>query len=295
MSNIYTQFLTDGTGLTTTSANHLANIAKQEYTDDEKFLESVSFVDTDIFLIGQQHPTRTHSGMTSEHLMKIREAIERIGNLKGFIAWCREAISAKEQYINAVESDIQFDEWCQATHGWSTAYPDKEGHVLSELKMPVEDKAKYFALEAMIAAYGQFIHPNNPGSTAYNKLVNVINNPNKVSLDGANTIIEQYTPSLSSEQVKGCFDSIRNKWRELSAEFNSIKFKLNEADDAEKNRINDEYVNRYKIRNEKYQAYRIEWQGVIDIERKRRQNLKIFIPEHFQQTLKYLQFLGKKK
>ena len=79
-------------GLTTTSANHIANIAKEKYQLLLKQLETITLYNTNIGLIGSEKQPLSY-GM--ETLSNVKPSLETIAQLKSLIAWLREAIKGE--------------------------------------------------------------------------------------------------------------------------------------------------------------------------------------------------------
>ena len=74
-------------GITSTSANHLANIAKELIADNEAKLNNLTFVTTTIDIVGSTASDKTISrGYTEERLNEVRRLIEEIGSMHAFCA-----------------------------------------------------------------------------------------------------------------------------------------------------------------------------------------------------------------
>lgn len=299
--NVYREYFTDGkTGITSTSANHLANLAKQEYQAEEAILSSVNFITSKIRLINSAEGSGNEitTGFTKHQLRAIPGILTKIGELKGFIAWIREALAAKDNLINNVEDEFSFDAWVNEHHPEYRSIVDfaehQPGVIPAELNMSIQEKAKFLFTEAMAATYGSFIHPNGSGDNAYKQLLNKTQNPRSVSLNGADTIITEYTPSVLTSDVNTIFNEIRSDWRSYEAEVNSVKFKLNEQDDENRKKRAREYMEARTQATELAKTCRAEYKEFIETKRQEYRNLKILIPEYFMETYVYLSNLGKK-
>ena len=81
-------------GLTTTSANHIANIAKEKYQVLMKKLTGLDFYDSKVVSLMGSSEALLSEGITD--LSNIKKDLLDIAKLKSLIAWLREAIKAKE-------------------------------------------------------------------------------------------------------------------------------------------------------------------------------------------------------
>ena len=83
-------------GLTSSSADHLCNVAKNLYESLETKLESTNFLEEYITIIGAQAETKVALA-SKEILTTAPEILKKIAELKSFIAWFREGIKEKER------------------------------------------------------------------------------------------------------------------------------------------------------------------------------------------------------
>ena len=92
-------------GLTITSANHLANIAKEMYEALVNKLESLKVYSRDYMLAIAGKTYRVENESEKAELESLAENLKEIGALKSLIAYLREGIKAKGE-LNA---DSSFD------------------------------------------------------------------------------------------------------------------------------------------------------------------------------------------
>ena len=95
-------------GLTSTSANHIANIAKEYYQSLEAELDATNFIKEEIAIVGSIEKTETNTG-TPDILNAVDENIKNIIAAKALIAWLREAIKLKNK-LNTQLSHYVSDE-----------------------------------------------------------------------------------------------------------------------------------------------------------------------------------------
>ena len=84
-------------GLTATSANHLSNIAKENYMAIERQMAKLEFYRTAVGLIGGSEETVVSCGTGPERFSRIRKWVEEVCACKSLIAYLREAIKAKDK------------------------------------------------------------------------------------------------------------------------------------------------------------------------------------------------------
>ena len=89
-------------GLTSTSANFIANQAKNAYQQLEKELDNIRFYDKFMTLIGTNTKDVLSDGVRS--VGDINEKLDRVAKLKSLIAWCREGIRAKENLVKEAQN-----------------------------------------------------------------------------------------------------------------------------------------------------------------------------------------------
>lgn len=283
-------YLTESKGLTATSANYLANLAKEVLKGDERSLKHLSFINTDIELINGDKK-RYQSGRTSTE--DIPSMIHKIGELHSFIAWVREGIKAKDVLSQMVDN-YTIQEYCSDCGIKYPETPDQNSCTETSIirEMDVKERNRYLMLEAFSAAYGQYVHPDGAFSDARDDMLDKINNPTKLSGNGRDTIIYTYTKSLPTVEVENTFLELQSKYREYEKQLNALKFKIKE----EVNRRNAHYINEYKAACEEYAAKIKEIRNdfnkhIIDLNEYVK-SLKIVIPKELQTIFDYLESLG---
>ena len=95
-------FSPENQGLTTTSANHIANLCKEAYMALEKELDEIQFVNSSVKLISSDSRNVLSEGITE--VDSLQPKLLRIAQLKSLIAWLREAIKAKERLISEAKN-----------------------------------------------------------------------------------------------------------------------------------------------------------------------------------------------
>ena len=93
-------------GLTTTSANHLANKAKEYVAQLESELKNISFVKEEMQLLDSAVSRVTKTGCSDGELDKFEQKLNIIAKAKSLCAWLREAIKEKENLTDAIKKKV---------------------------------------------------------------------------------------------------------------------------------------------------------------------------------------------
>lgn len=103
-------------GMTSTSANHVANMAKESVKNLTDELAGVSFYGTTVSLLSGGTAKQSKVGNTAEQLDGTYDKLARIGEAHALIAWLREAIKARERLLAEVK-DMTLTGYCQSVLG----------------------------------------------------------------------------------------------------------------------------------------------------------------------------------
>ena len=291
MSEIKTLNFFGEHGITSTSANHVANLAKEAVRNVHEQLASTRFYTETVSLLTGGNEAVVSKGMNVDAVENLPDLVNQITEANSLIAYLREAIKEKErkmkeatEYLNNegrknLEDDLRNHD---STRPVKAAYPTEE-----QIKQTwsIGEQEKYLSLEAEAAALGKFIHEDGHMSHARIELMNVVHNPSKVDFNGKDTMIHNFTPTVDIVTVDKVFNTLQVRYRTVQAELNGMKKRIQDTIDAEKLRIDQEYA---KARRE-WEAQRRDlerWRDRIyddeEIHRdellKEVQSLKIVIP-----------------
>lgn len=278
-------FTSDGKGLTMTSANMIANKAKELIRDAEAELRGLSFVTETVELLsGNGKEATVRVGMTASELEGLGKHIDTIGNTKALQAWLREAIKAKEQTLEELDN-ISAGTWAKEngiTFPESIKYEELPTREDLLAKKSVKERNEIYAIEAQVATIGKWIHNAGELAMARNELLNTLSQPTKVTGQGTETVIHRYEASVDAEDVTAIFTHWFNKHRELQARLNKINHEIEvEIDeirierDKKYNVAFGEYQNAMNKLLKDFEMWRSE-------ERRRVRDLKIIIPDALQ-------------
>jgi hypothetical protein len=263
-------------GLTSTSANYIANKAKEHYESLETDLKNIKFINADIQLITADTRIPKTRGITNPEA--IATVIAEIAECKALCAWLREAIKHKEM-LSDREAQYSLPEYLEHIGN----RPMLGKHV-TEIEMieelPISERMRMLALQAKCATIGNFIHKGGYISNARKKAVEVRSNPISISEDGANTIITHYEVSVPMEKIDATFFQLQEEHRSAQAEYNGILHKVRETvrernlNTAETySKAYEEWENKCQLLSSKQKEERLK--RTADVEK-----LKIVIPNN---------------
>lgn len=286
----------EGVALTSTSANHIANLAKEYIQGVEAQLNNISFFNVEVALVGSTGGTSTiQTGESSEALDNLQSLLEGVARAKSLIAWLREGIKAKENLMKDLQT-ISLEDWCKE-NGLTRPETPNYGHVLTEVEyyasLPIKERNRYYQLETEAAVLGKYIHPDGHLSDARKELKDKIYHPHKVDGKDRDALIYTYTPTTSIAIVDNVFYELQKKHREIQAQLNAMKHSCEQAINKSTNKVNTEYM----AASQKYQA---ELKGILgafktwkDEKSQEYSKLKIIVPNSLLGIYNTINSLGK--
>ena len=286
--------------MTSTEAQNICNIAKEAVTNEHERLSAVSFYDTEIAsIISPEAFIKTK--ISPNDISWISESLDKIGRYNALNAWLKEAIKAKEEAMDEVDTmDVTtldfYEDYIkpeEPTIGYNSF---DEEQVMSEWS--ADKLNRYYTLNSEAAVIGKYIHDSGAIAKARKDLVNKMANPSTVSGQGRETIVFKYIPSVDTEVVEGIYMSLLAKHRKLNAELNSLKAEIKEtinkknieASIAFRDKHTEweykisEYYSLVKQRDAKINEYKIS-------EKERISKLKINVPSSLMDTYKEIKAL----
>lgn len=266
--------------LTMTSANHVANLAKELYKVDETILQNLRFFHTDVSLIGFTETSRISTGTEQEVFNNISTYIKEIVDCKALIAWLREAIKARTQLISETENKT-LEDYCKEQEISLPEAPVK-GHILTEDEyyesLSVKERNAYYSLEATCATLGKLIHPGGNYSVQKDLLHKIKIAPTDIKGEGRDAMIYKHTPCIDEKAVEDKFFVLQKEYREAQAQLNSIKFSCQKAIEESKAAAHILFQNEYNAYQNKILQLRNELAVYVDKKIKDIGNLRIIIP-----------------
>lgn len=270
-------------GLTSTSANHVANLAKEYVQNIEKDLSNTSFINTSVTLIDSNNNVTTSIGKDAKFLEFVETKLNKISEAKSLIAWLREALKAKEN-LQAELNRISLADWVKMEKNETLPeYPERDNYMTQDdyyASLNIKDRNSYYMLETQAAVYGKYIHPSGAFSKAREELSDKLNRPHEVKEDGRDTIIYNYNPSVEQSKVEDLFFKLQKDYRQVQAQLNGMKHECELA--LSENRISID--NKYKEELEKYSQannkYIAEYNLWVKKKSQEYASLKIAIPDN---------------
>nr|UVN09378.1 MAG: hypothetical protein [Bacteriophage sp.] len=286
----------EGVALTSTSANHIANLAKEYIQGVETQLNNICFFNAEVALVGSVGGASTiQTGGTSEVLNDLQSLLEGVAQAKSLIAWLREGIKAKEDLMKGLQT-ISLEDWCKENGMVKPETPD-HGHVLTEVEyyasLPVKERNRYYQLETEAAVFGKYIHPDGHLSNARKELKDKLQHPHRVDGRGRDALIYTYTPTVDVAEVDNVFFELQKKHREVQAQLNAMKYNCEQSVNESTNKVNTEYM----AASQKYQAELKDILGAFktwkDEKSQEYSKLKIIIPHLLLGIYNTINSLGK--
>lgn len=225
-------------GLTSTSANHIANLLKMQYQRLENDLRCLNFVGEKVTIIGSDKENVTKRAITASN-DEIAERIDKIARYKGFIAFLREAIKCKNGLTNEIdlyESELPVDEMPKMP----LMYPEVSTEWIIE-QMPIGERVKYLSAEARAATYGKYIHPDELLDVQRKKVFAAFNQPTDIAMAGRDSVIIKRESAVQTSEIDALLMRLQSEHRKSEAELNGYKHDIEEKVKADRNSKLEEY------------------------------------------------------
>ena len=235
-------------GITSTSANHVSNKGKELLKSEQAIIDNINFVNTKMSLLYGGNCKTITNGMSADSFESMHKTITKIANLNAMSAWIHEAIKAKTEILDYVQS-LPITEWAKAQNIELPNAPGKEFPITESDVIGTWDVAKrnkYYVYESYCSLVGKFIHPKGAFYEAKAKMNNAVQNPSKVEGSGRDAIIYSYEPSMPVSDVNAEYDWLSTELRHKEAEFNKMKQEIIDALTEDKlakaQKFDDEYA-----------------------------------------------------
>lgn len=235
-------------GITSTSANHVSNKGKELLKSEQAVLDNINFVNTTASLLSGGESRTITKGMSTDSFKSMHKTIAKIANLNAMSAWIHEAIKAKTEILEYVQS-LSIDKWAKEQNIELPNAPGKEFPITESDVIGTWDVAKrnkYYVYESYCSLVGKFIHPKGAFYEAKAQMNNAVQNPNKVEGSGRDAIIYSYEPSMPISDVNVEYNWLSTELRHKEAEFNKLKQEIIDAITEDKlakaQKFNDAYA-----------------------------------------------------
>lgn len=270
-------------GLTSTSANNVANLAKEMYRKIEFQLNNIRFINTDIQVLGSE-PARFSDGISSYDLGKIKDNIATVAKFKSLIAWLREGIKAKEDRVSLAKTytleDYLEEKGLEIPRKYSSKRKLSEQEYFAQ--MPLALRNRYFELETKVTNLGKLIHEGGAIANARNAMHDNLANRILVVENGRDTIMYTRSSSVPVEQVDSLYMELQDIHRNYQKELNSMKYQYEEYSTETEKEIAEENIKLVQEWTEFMDSHRADYQKAYTEQLEEAQNLKIIIPDSLQ-------------
>lgn len=282
-------------GLTSTSANHVANLAKEYVQDEELQLNNIRLVNCNVSVIGSSEKTQVVKGVDDGWFEFFTEIVVGVYEAKSLIAWLREAIKAKEQMLKDID-DADLETWANDN---GVVLPERPvmRHVPTRdeliAELDIKERNRIYRLETEAAVIGKCIHPDGKFSAARKELNNRLSNPIEIKGDGRDALVYTYEPSCDFNKVEQTFFELQKWHRESQAELNSILHKIDEQVRDDEISARADYIEARKAYEREYETIASQFKLWKEQEAKRISSLKIDIPHDLTKIYERVNKLGK--
>ena len=283
------QFFTTGQGLTSTSANFLCNIAKEYLETIHSQLTSFKTWDEYTSLIDSNSIHQTKVG--DRNLDIFNSHLAQISIINAFVSWLREAIRTKEQMMDYETVEKELEKQFNEPERPETGQLIDKSDVMAE--WDEKKLAKYYALEAISAHFGKYIHPRMPLSVIRSKYLEVLSNPIVITGSGHDAMKIERKPTVSPEEMETLFMGLQNKYREAEKQLNAMKFELEEEVSKRNIEISNQNTKALSDHRIAKQLYHEELHKAVQERIAEIAKWKIKIPEQFKDTYKILNEISK--
>ena len=277
-------------GITSTSANHVSNKGKELLKSEQAILDNINFVNTSLCLLfnsyGVADSKPITKGMSADSFESMHNTIAKIANLNAMSAWIHEAIKAKTEILEYVQS-LTIDQWAKDQNIELPVIPKRKADLsISDVvgSWDIAKRNKYYVYESYCALVGKFIHPKGAFYEAKAKMNNAVQNPSKVEGSGRDAIIYSYEPSMLISDVNTEYNWLSTELRHKEAEFNKMKQEIIDAITEDKlakaQKFDDayaKYVDTMESIRNKFDMWKTKTVKEISA-------LKIYLPEGPKQT-----------
>lgn len=277
-------------GLTSTSANHIANLAKEFIQTQKTYLANLTFV-------GENRQAGGHTYITScatprEEFDKIIPVLNKISKATQLIAWIREGLKEKQSAQNNI---INFEQWVKINDK-VLGYPERKKYLTEEDIIKNWDVNKYNAYitaQTYATVFGEAVHPNGVYSKARKELTSAVSNPIEVLGEGRDITVITQVPAYTIENIDDKFFELQKIQRDYQAKYNQYQHEITNILDIDNATKDTEYSKLYEEYHKTSTQLRNEYTIWRNAEAKRLADLKIVIPDALVGIYEEIQGLGK--
>lgn len=272
-------------GITSTSANHLCNVAREYVANAKADISRIRFVKISVSSLNADIQPIVLNDAVDDTAV-IVESLDKIAKANAFVAYMQEAIKAKNAAFAEIERmpistyykehDIELPD--SPTRGDKKSFED----FFSELD--IKAKAHYYALEAKAAIIGKTIHPGGSFHEARQQMFEAFASPAYIEGDK----VYHRNISVLKDDVEEVYFELQKKHRAIEAELNSIKNSIELKVKEHNAAVDAEYSKKYSEYATQVQSFTNDFTNWKNAELKRINKLKIAIPDSLKETYDFL-------
>jgi hypothetical protein len=289
-------------GMTSTTANYYANIAKELQNAALERLNSVTFYNISIAVIGSSEKQIMSEG--NPCLDFIMDDLLTVSSMNAFCAWVREAIKEKEEQQRSVFR-MSMEEWAKIQGLELPVMPVMPKNTATYTEQDVINswdinrRNKYLRIEAFAATFGKYIHPEGAYSKARKKAHTALNNPITTTGEGRDMVLYYTESSVDINAVDSLFLALQDQYRSYEKELNQLKAEIKETVNAvirDQQEAYEKEVDAWKAANNEFNAKWNEMRSRFNVwqknELERIAKLKIAIPDTLKDSFKIVKNAG---
>lgn len=297
MDNNFNSVFFGENGLTSTSAQHVKDMAGHYVDDLKQKLSSITFVNSNINIIGGENSTLVNKGWNEEELNSVNEILERISQAQALQAWLGEAINAKQNRQTYV-GHYNIKDYC---NDYNIVYPTEPTNVKYATEadwlktLSIKELNRYLTLQTYCAVFGNFIHPKYGSNfhTARQLAIKVEKAPYEVTENGRDTVIYNKTLSVDIETIDNKYFELQAIHRDKQSEFNALRHQFEVYRDSKFTQDQTEYDKKLLEYKQRVTELSSQWQAKKDELERECANLKIVIPDALKSIYDKVNRLGK--
>lgn len=297
MDNNFNSVFLGENGLTTTSAQHIKDMAGHYVDDLKQKLQSVTFINTNINIIGSDKQSMVNKGWNDDDLNSVNEILERISQAQALQAWLGEAINARQTAQNNL-SMFSVGNYCELHNIDMPKKPDMT-HMLTESEwlqtLPIKELNRYFTLQTYCAVFGNFVHPNRTTNfhSARQEAMHASKAPYDVVEKGRDTVIYDKALSLDLETIDQKYFELQAILRDKQSEFNALRHQYEVCRDEKFTNDRIEYDKQLQEYSQKMDELTSQWESEKQQRTQELAALKIVIPDALKSIFDIVNRLGK--
>lgn len=295
-------------GLSSTSANYYANLAKEVARRILNTLANVRFYSSTMSIIGENGEKVFSRGWDKQKVNSLENSLSLLTQLHSLIAFFREAIKEKERLGEEAKNYLDVD--LRKLHQekqieFSAHKPVRDPYLTEEdvvKTWTIGEQEKYLSLQTEAAVYGKFVHEDGFLSNARQDMMRILENPVSMTEKGRDTVIYTYEPTVDTEIVDSLYFTLQAHQRQVQAELNGMKKRIQDTLEANRIEVDEKYLcelQRYNAEMDELGSFMSEITEKESQQRKKLaqevQNLKIVVPNRLKAVFDSLQEAAEEK